>query len=243
MKLFVTRLGSQVGLCCLSLLFLLLCTSSGVVVSSSDSIPATVTAPRGSRWAWNGASVDTLARLLAVGDFDGFNQVLAQGVSIQLGDLPSVSVPILGIFTITIDLKNVYCQNIDIGDILTSYSQQRNVDNNNNNNTVDELSLRTLVQPFSMDCYANYAFRGLYRGSGVLTLQSRNNKVDVELGFQSPSFDLHPPTQTVLNTCDANIAIYNLEFSSGLERIVVEIFEDDVSNMVENQAESGTYAK
>ena len=191
-------------------------------------------------WVGNGSVNSSVARLLAIGDFDSFNEVLSQGVSLQLGDLPPVSVPLL-FFSLDIVLTEVYCTDLYIGDIQIDYSEQKVRDNLGE--LMDELTLGFDVSPFAMNCYGKYSYdAGIFRSSGDMTLNSRANGVDIQLGFRSLDFELYPPNRTVVNTCDANINIYNLEFSRGIESLIAAIFEQQVADLVENEAASGKSA-
>ena len=185
---------------------------------------------------WGDSSQATLSRLLAIGDFDGFNEAL-QGVSLQLGDLPQIEQFIL-ISQLVINLRDVECRDIQIGDIVASFNVTNATDADGD--AVDELTFDLAATPFSMNCYANYSysFSGL-RSSGIMTANSRNNNFAVTLGFQSPSFEEHPPNTTVVNDCQTEVDIYNLEFSTGLEAIIVALFERAVANLVESQAAGG----
>jgi hypothetical protein len=183
-----------------------------------------------STWSGEELTISSLfTRYLAIGDFASFNEAL-KSVTLKLPDPPPISQQVL--FRLRIQLTNVYCQDIVIGDIKTNFTKDSN----------QELTFDFDADPFAMNCYADYSYDygGFIRSSGEMTANARNNRARLSLGFRSPSnFAEAPPNQTTVKACDTSIDIFDIELSRGLESVIASIFKDAVSRLVEREAASG----
>lgn len=159
--------------------------------------------------------------LITGGEFENFNSVI-RNVVLNLGDLPTVTQNTL-LFTTRIDLTNLVCRDIQIGDIQASYrtviiqandgpdspdttetngtstaTADNNDQNHNNstNTTREQLVLDIKIAPFQMNCEGRYSYTlgQLFGSSGIVTMQTLQNDINLSLAFSAePSFDERAP--------------------------------------------------
>ena len=183
--------------------------------------------------ASGGVAIPSLStRNLAIGDFDIFNEAI-KDLTFNLEDPGPIVQQIL--FELRIQLTNVYCVDINIGDAQGDYTMTSN----------QELTYTLDLEPFAMTCYADYSYTygGFIRSSGTALVVTGGNAVELGLGFESSStdFELAPPNRTTLKTCVPQLEVTNIEFSGVIEGVVARIFQTAVADAVEVQAGTGTY--
>ena len=162
-------------------------------------------------------------RNLEIGDFDELNTVFENAV-IQLPD-SQVSTRVLG-FTLSLDLRNILCSGISIGDILISYTRA----------SAQQLSLDLQVLQLDLTCTLDYDYRyTVTRGSGQADAYTDNNDASVSLVFSSPNFDTQPPSDLTVQGCNANINVVDLDFRGGVIATVLNAAERLVRGTVETE--------
>jgi hypothetical protein len=157
-------------------------------------------------------------RLLAIGDFATFNALL-QDVTLYLPDTV-VTDKVLGI-TLTLDLRDLRCSNLSIGDVELDYV----TGNYLSNDRVFDLHVKEL----DTTCIVNYNYDyGFLSGSGRVTAYTDNNSVEASLVFSQPDSSKPPDTLRVEN-CQPVVAITNLDFDGGVvATILVSTFKSPV---------------
>ena len=189
-----------------------------------------------------------LLRHLALGDFASFNEAIAD-LRLQVEPPAPISTQIL--FELAITLSNVYCEDIELGDMQGSYNTNNMTTTTadaSNNNTA-ELVYSLTVNPFDITCKAaySYTYGFLFSGNGIVTLQMSSNVLQMDFGFASgggsSSFDVSPPNSTTVQQCNTAVNIESVALDSGLEAVIVEVFQGLVADALEGQVEKGEYEK
>lgn len=187
--------------------------------------------PSNAEFRWSAPPEDfihAMQRFLAVGDFQTVNDAL-QGVQLMVPDPEPITAAIL--FTLTITVSNLVCEQINIGDLQSNYTAS---------NT--EMNFQLELFPFTMTCRGNYAYNygGIASNSGNLTATIGDSRVALGLGFTSEDFTTTPPNASQVSQCAANIQIEQMAFSGDLENVIANLFRDGVQTLVSNGAQSGT---
>ena len=170
---------------------------------------------------------NALKRQLAIGDFERFNE-LFNGAELVLPDAE------LGEGGARLELSDMYCSDVNIGDIQTSY----NVIKDSIGRDVLEFDIN--VSPFAMECYGDYDYYIFVRlGGGEFTVDTMGNSLSTKILIQSPStFDLEPPVDSSVATCSAKIETNaQVSFRGDFLGRVANLFKEPVSNLIENEAE------
>lgn len=168
----------------------------------------------------------SLRRYLAVGDFADFNQ-LFESAKIDLPDA-EVSQKIAGI-TLTLKMKNLYCQNITIGDIELSHKKVSN----------QRLDFNVSIVDLTMNCFSEYDYDyGFLNGNGRIEAYSKGNYAQTSLAFTSTNFDTAPPTGADVAFCTSNLNIYNMEFRGGIVNWLLDTFQSLVRGVIESRVEA-----
>lgn len=173
--------------------------------------------------------VGAMQRFLAIGDFQSINEAL-ESVQLIVPNPAPITTNIL--FPLTIEVSNLVCEQINIGDLQTEYTA-----------TNTDMNFQLDLFPFSMTCYGNYAYNygGFVRNSGTLTANIGDSRVLLGLGFTSEDFAVAPPNATQVSQCSSDIRVDGLMFSGELENVIANLFRDGVQTLVSDGAESGTY--
>ena len=171
-------------------------------------------------------------RLLALGDFKEFNDLFANAVV----NLPDVDVSRSGL---NLRLRNMYCQNISVGDIQTNFTVTPPQQSNNTNGQASAIVMGFFVNPFDFLCVADYSYSfTFFRGSGKMTARARDSQANLKVNVTSPtSFAQKPPNETNVVSCDTRIEIYDMSFEGGVVARVLDLLEDLVDDVVENNVE------
>lgn len=160
-------------------------------------------------------------RQLAIGDFATFN-TLIQDVTLYLPDTV-VTDKILGI-TLTLDLQNLQCSNLSIGDVELDYFRGDSL----SNDRVFDLNVKEL----DTTCIVNYNYDyGFFSGSGRVTAYTDNNSVEASLVF-SQSDSSTPPDALRVENCQPVVAITNLDFDGGVVSTILVSLNSDYESFL-----------
>jgi hypothetical protein len=177
------------------------------------------------------ATSQVLHRWLEMGDFELFNDAI-QDLKLVVPDPAPIVQQIL--FQLDINLTNVYCVDISIGDMTGDYTLTSD----------HELLYMLSIDPYSMTCYTDYTYSygGFLSSSGTANMaMTAGNGVNLTLSLQSPStFDRAPPNATALTSCVPRVDIGSVQFTGAIESIIASLFQDVVTNAVEGQVATGT---
>ena len=179
-------------------------------------------------FANNGSlSLHQLTRLLAIGDFEEFNQ-LFKDAKIQL---PDADVSRSGL---TLRIRNLYCHDVAIGDIQTNFTRS---------DDDTSVTLGVFVSPFEFVCTADYSYKFLFfRGSGQMVAKSRGNQANTRISFTSPSsFAQDPPATTAISSCSSKINVYDVDFHGGVIARILDLLEEVLEDVISDEVEGGMY--
>lgn len=169
----------------------------------------------------------SITRDLAVGDFDELNR-LFQDATISLPDAE------LGSDGANLNIRNLRCMEFNLGDLQSSFTT-----------TTDTLTYEVIVEPFAMTCYGDYEYQlsFLANGSGSFSATTQGNRLQTSINLVSSSgFDLSPPTQANLLSCQTTIDIVGgIDFEGGIVADVANLFTEPIANLVENEAADGKW--
>jgi len=168
----------------------------------------------------------SLRRNLEEGDFEAFNQLFHNAVI----DLPDATVSKKLLFKLNIKIKDLYCQDISIEDILLSFNKESD----------QRLTFGVTIQGLALNCFANYDYDyGLLDGGGRVEIYSNNNNAETRIAFSSPNFNLEPPESATVEFCTANINIYNMEVRGKFIAKILDTFQKLIRDVVEEEVEDG----
>lgn len=177
--------------------------------------------------ALDGTHVVSLRRSLAVGDFDEFNE-LFQNASIDLPDF-EVSDRVIGI-RLKLGLKELYCEDISVGDILLTPNKESN----------QRLTFKVDLVDIALNCYGRFNYDyGFLDGNGRLEANINKSQASTVLAFRSSNFNLQPPSDSTVDSCDAEINIYNMEFRGGIVSRILDAAQRLVGNRIEGEIAGG----
>mmetsp|Transcript_24398 Transcript_24398/g.36198 ORF Transcript_24398/g.36198 Transcript_24398/m.36198 type:complete len:2877 (+) Transcript_24398:149-8779(+) len=166
----------------------------------------------------------SLRRNLKIGDFEALNKLLI-GAVIRL---PDASLETDLLFTLKLDLSNIRCTGLSVGDAIVTYARQSN---QNSIFTVDLIGL-------DLTCYVSYGYDyGFLSGDGEAEALTDNNSAKVSLRFESSDFDSHPPTNVDVVNPNIDIKIEELEFKGGIVASIVNIFKGFIKGTIESEIE------
>ena len=169
-------------------------------------------------------------RALEIGDFDSLNE-LFNGAQLKL-----LNETTLGVDGMQLTIRNVYCTQINLGDINTNYTIFVNATTN------EETVAYTLnVNPFRMQCFAEYSYNVafLLQGSGTFEAVTDNNEIATRIDLISPStFADAPPNraevqwcQTVVRT-DGNVR-FEGDNRGDITDDILNLFKQPVSDLID----------
>lgn len=171
----------------------------------------------------------SLRRFLAAGDFDRFNK-LFEGARIALPD-SEIKQWIL-FADLIIKIKNLYCTDLTVEDILLTYEKESN----------QKLSFTVSVQGLDMNCYGDYDYAyGAIKGSGSIAATTDSNTLETKIALTSTDFDVEPPSEAVVEYCEARVDVTNLDFSGGVVASIADLFQGLIAGRVESEVNGGTY--
>jgi hypothetical protein len=166
----------------------------------------------------------SLRRHLAIGDFAAFNDLLT-GATIQLPDVTVEE------GRLTIDLKDPFCQDIEIGDILLSYNQESN----------QLYTFTVQIIGLNLKCYSDYDYGWRFvDGDGEVYADVKDSSATTQLNFASPNFNTSPPTSSIVDSCVSNVEISDLDFDGGFVNSLLDAFERLFRGAIANAVEDGT---
>jgi uncharacterized paraquat-inducible protein A len=160
------------------------------------------------------------------GDFDRFNE-LFQGASINIEEDFSITERVLFV-PLTLDVLNVRCYSITIGDIAVGHTV---VDSQN-------INVGVAISELDMICDVDYRYEyGLLHGTGIARVTTDNNSASTTLNFQSVDFSSLPPSSSGVGQCVTNIEITKIEFFEDLTSNIVEWFEEWIRDLIGSEIE------
>ena len=165
-------------------------------------------------------------RGLTIGDFEAFNNLL-QSATLNLPDT-TVSQSVVGI-TLTLDISNLKCTNVAIGDVSITYSY------------LSDQMLTYGIDIIELDllCYLDYKYKyGFLDGSGSVDVVTDNNQAKTVLAFTSSNFQNSPPSSSSVESCDVAINITNLDFHGGVVSSILDTFKSLLRGTIERDVTS-----
>jgi len=168
-------------------------------------------------------------RHLAIGDFDDINGLIS-GAEFSFPELDALS---FTVWIFTININNIRCGNVAVGDIVVSYERP----------TDQRLIYNIDVVEFDLVCTFEVE-SNLFDGDGQLTTD--NNSVGVSLQFDSMNddgFETDPPTSLIIDPnqpCRADIANLDVSFTGGgfggsLANLATSLLSSTLESTVEEQ--------
>lgn len=168
---------------------------------------------------------DTVSlRALAEGDFDSFNS-LFQDVIINL---PPTTVTQQVLFKLTLDLKEIYCTNVNVSDVLITYNRESD----------QRFTFQVDVIDLAMDCFIEYDYNYVVSGSGNAKAVTDNNQASILFVLGSTDFDEAPPTSSTVENCAADINLNSLELGGDWASQILDVFKGLLTGTVENQVQT-----
>lgn len=155
-----------------------------------------------------------LSRQLRIGDFDEFNQ-LFENASIVLPG-PFSKTDRVGIFDLDLNVYNVRCYGVNIGDMSISHQAKSSQD----------IEVLINVLQLDLDCQLDYDYKwGPANGDGKLTVQTDDSSASTTINFFSDDFNTKPPKSSAVSGCVPDIRITRLEFEEDFLSEVLETFQ------------------
>lgn len=186
-----------------------------------------------SRWtheSLDGGTEDHLLHMrrhLAVGDYEEFNQ-LFKNASIKLPDF-EVSDRVLGI-RFKLRITELYCEDMAFGDIVLTPNKESN----------QRLVFKVDIVDLALNCYGRFNYDyGFIDGNGSIEANINKSQASTVIAFSSPNFNLEPPGDSTVESCDSSINIYNMEFRGRIVSRILDLAQRAVSNQVEGAIEDG----
>lgn len=165
--------------------------------------------------------------------FERFNELFADA-TLSLGD-QSISN-----FAATLDINNLRCSGIVIGQLLTGHEVLQDGDGR------DVLEFTVEINPFDLECEAEYryelaSFLSFINGNGSFSATALGNTLSTKIHLKSPStFAEEPPTSAEIDFCLADIKTDGrVSFQGGFAADVANAFKNEVSNLIDNMARDG----
>ena len=170
----------------------------------------------------NGTTVSL--RDLAEGDFDDFNALFKDAII----HLPPTSVSQQVLFTLTLNLNDIYCTNINVADINITYNLE----------SAQRFTFQVDVIDLAMDCFIEFDYKyGPASGKGNAQAYSDNNMATILFAFGSTNFEEVPPNNTTVESCVADVNVNNLDLGGDWISQIIDVFEGLLRGTVENQVQ------
>lgn len=169
-------------------------------------------------------------RALAIGDFDIVNEVFQDfRLKVDIDEPIDINGGFFG--TIFIELQNLICYNISIGDILLSYVQPKET----------SINFDVNIAQFDTECEFDYTYDGQLGlwGKGSAVLSTSNNSLNLDALFSQSAVGI-PPKNVSFNNCDVQVNVINSTFTGGIVASVLNInlienlLKDVIANLVED---------
>ena len=142
----------------------------------------------------------TSHRELARGDFNAFNSLVRDSI-IRLPD--TVIEDQVAFIDLTLNMTNIRCTGLEVGDVLIDFGMKSNTAFNY---MVDILDL-------DLNCVLDYTYKyGRLSGYGNVEAYTDDNTATTMITFESKNYNEHPPNNSKVDRCLANVEINNLEF-------------------------------
>lgn len=166
-----------------------------------------------------------------LGDFDAFN-ALFNGTTIILPDALNLEAGRYLFYDVYIDLTQIRCRNLAVDDIIISHEQLSN----------QRMDVRIQLLGIKMKCNMIVAYRmvgiGGSSGSGTAEAETENSSADTTIEFISDGFDNHPPKESNLGPCEANVELGEFSFGGGgLFFTIANLFKGLFKSTIENEVE------
>jgi len=171
----------------------------------------------------------SLKRLLAIGDFDRFNQLFTNARI----NIPNQVVKQWIVFAdLVIKTRGLFCSDLTIGDIIINYNKESN----------QRVVFRVDVREVDLACWSDYDYEyGAIRGSGSFFARTDNNEATTSIALVSSDFNLEPPSSAVVESCSAVIRVVDLSTSGDIISTVANVFKGLIKGVIEREVSNGTY--
>ena len=164
-----------------------------------------------------------------LGDFDAFN-ALFRGTTIILPDATNLYAGSYLWYDVYLDLTQIRCRDLAVNNMVVSHNKV-------NNQKVD---LRIQLLGVKLKCNMNIGFRqegfAGVSGGGTAEAETQNSNADTIIEFISDGFDYHPPKDSNLGPCNANVELG--EFSLGGSNVfftIANFFKSFFKSRVESE--------
>ena len=158
------------------------------------------------------------------GDFDEFNSLFQDAVI----NLPPTTVSQQVLFKLTLDLKEIYCTNVNVSDILITYNKESD----------QRFTFQVDVIDLAMDCFIEYDYNYVVSGSGNAKAFTDNNQASILFAFGSTDFDEAPPMSSTVENCSADINLNSLELGGDWASQILDVFKGLLTGTVETQVQT-----
>mmetsp|Transcript_26372 Transcript_26372/g.38959 ORF Transcript_26372/g.38959 Transcript_26372/m.38959 type:complete len:1508 (+) Transcript_26372:66-4589(+) len=174
-------------------------------------------------------SSPTIVRDLAFGDFAIINEAFKDfRLAIDIDEPIEINGGIFG--TISVELENLICYDIFIGDILLSYVQP----------TETSVNFDINVVQFDTECEFDYTYDGRLglRGEGSAVLLTNSNFFTIEALFSQIAVGT-PPNDVALGNCVTSVNVTKSTFEGGIVASILNLnflkerIGDIIANLVE----------
>jgi len=169
------------------------------------------------------------ARVLAAGDFDELNALLA-GAEILLPDASfraDLPWPLTGV---DIKLTNLVCTKLSIEDMTLEHSMISN----------KEVHVSIGISGLRLECDFDWWYKyGMVSddGTGQVYMNDGKSYLSSTVALKSIDFSSHPPNSSSIINCETNIEITDMDFQGGISGTIANTFEKSIRNTVEKEVE------
>jgi hypothetical protein len=170
----------------------------------------------------NDSDMNEALRDLQEDDFDEFREIFKR-TTVFLPDFETSQTILFA--DLLIKARNIKCFDIVIGVLEVQHELVSNQLVNFNIN-INDLDLKC-----SLDYEWAYSF---FDGAGEARIDLNDNFIKTGLAFTSEDFDLYPPTNSTVASCDADITISNMELSGSVTDSILNAFEGLLRGYVED---------
>jgi len=166
-------------------------------------------------------------RSLDVGDFAIVNEVFKDfQLPIDLDDEP-LEIEIGSIGKIIIDITNLICYDINVGDIILSY------------NKLKETSIEYVLNVIKTDveCEFDYAYRAapIFRGEGSAVILASDNRLNMDILLSQDSGKT--PNIVEASNCEIDVSIDEATFDGGIVAFILNLVEGAILGYISNIVE------
>lgn len=161
-----------------------------------------------------------------LGDFDALNAILA-GISFKVPDTSfKVDMP-WPLPDADADAEDIICFDISFEDMQVDHEIL------NSQEILVKISVTALRLECDFDWSFDYGISG--NGDGQMYANDGDSNIVSEIIFTSPNFNEHPPNDSYVKECEANIDVNDMDFQGGLSGAILNTFEGAFRSYVEDE--------